>query len=581
MSQMTKLPFVGQVYAPRLSAAAAQASINIMPQTVDDPNESGRNGGAGKNSQIMVGCPGYHQIIQLSYSTIRGLWSGGGRLFVVAGNHILEVTQGSYVGGNPSSGAGAVVQDFALPDSSDNNPAQMFGNGNQLMIVANGFAYIWNPPSPPIKILFEILGDYTTTDGATIHWADGDQFTPAINGIAGTFNGQTTVVTYVSPTEVTVSPSIGIESTAVPFNAPAGDPLTATTGAYLDSTFYVQRAVPASPPDVGRQVNFSAVNDGTSWNPLDFFSKESYPDHITSILADREQLYVFGEESAEVWQNNPSTGLIGRVVGAAIRQGSLGHWGPVSLGGNIFLLGGGPSGNPVAYMLNGFTPQRISTHGVEAQWAQQVPSLANPIAYGTLEDGHWLWVINFSTPGGGGQALTWVYDMTAGEWHQRANWEGSAFGPYSCQFHTYIGEWGAAGMHIAGDPAFGNIYEMNLSYADQNGFDTKWVRVIPYLYNAGNRMFGGRMNLEMAVGTAPSSEPSLTVTRDYSDDQGHTFVNPQPAIEGIGAQGAFTTQVFWPTSGSWTGGRLFRFSGVGSAPVCLIDLQMELDLGLV
>jgi hypothetical protein len=649
---MAKLPLVGESYGLRSPAAACQETLNLIPQFIDDPNEKTKNIG------ILRDIPGYHKILDVG-GTERGVWSCGGppsgghatgRLFVAydsgGSTYICEVSLGSYVGGNPSTGAGSVLSTNILPGSTpDGAPVQFFGNGNQMMIVANGYAYIWNPPTGPIQILLQISGDVTTTDGTTMTWVDGDYFTPAMTGIPVLVNQSWQIATYVSATTFTVPSSVGIPPPTEPnysWSAAAGDPLTAVTGAYLDTFFIAQRPAGPSPAvgtvdtsgntaiwisgdqftpiitsitigtsiysctyvsptkitlgssaprasnvpytaasgaDLGRQFNLSAAGDGTNWDPLDFATKEGYSDYIRSILADHEQLYLFGFEELEVWQNTGApTFPLQRIPGAASRDGSAARSAVVAMAEKVFYIGGSPRGGPCAYRLDSFVPTRVSTHAVEAAWATNGDQVSGAVAYTENHDGHNFWVINFP-----GLLYTWVYDETASQqagtplWHQRAKWTGTglAFSAYVPKFHTFIQEWGPAGMHVVGDRFGTGIYESNLAYTDLNGSPTAWVRILPYLYAAGKRQYFGRMTLEMDTGETAGTAP--VITRDYSDDRGHNFINPVTATAGTAGQ--YGVRVVWPVNGS-SQGRAFRFSGNGLAPTTLIDLDLDVTVGV-
>jgi hypothetical protein len=628
-----KLPLVGESYALRSPAAAAQQSLNVMPQIIDDPNERGKNVGLLKN------CPGYHLMITLPQAPIRGLLVGGGRLFAFSGNGVFnEIGLGTYVGGNPSTGAATLLSTTTL-GHFDSNPALIFTNGNQVMLITAGQVWI-NTGSGFFAAQFQISG-VVNTNGTAVTWVSGDTFNNAASGLGITINGVNYIISTVnSPTSLTLISTAGIQNNVL-FNGALGSTVTAVGGAYIDGYFVVQRpaglafqgtcntsgttitlvsgsdftslapldfiainnvsyqvASIASPssltvsvsagvqtgvsigwgPDIGRQFNISAPFDGTFWDILDFASKEAYTDYIKSTLADREQLYFFGTESMEVWQNvGDPTFPFQRIPGAASREGSIAAFAPVTTGESVYFLGGSPRGPAIAYRLDGFAPVRVSTHAVEAAWASSGDTLSKAIGYATEEDGHKLWVINFQ-----GSLNTWVYDETASAqigspvWHQRAYWNGTSFSQYQPRFHAFIPEWGPAGMHIVGDYASGNIYELNPSYADANGADTRWQRILPHLYAAGKIQYFGRMTLEMETGTTSSGVTQPQITRDYSDDRGHTFINPVTA--GAGVQGAYSQRVYWPANGS-SRDRVFRFSGTGQYPLTLIDLDLDVEIG--
>jgi hypothetical protein len=715
-----KVPLVGQSYTLRNPAAACQQTMNLIPQFIDDPNEQGKNKG------ILEFAPGYHKIGDVntlgstSGHVFRGAWSGGGRLFVltddsngVAGGNswLWELGIGSYVGGNPSTGSGAMITKQQLTGStSDGYPGQMFGNGNQLLIVKNGYAYIDEGSGPAIAH-FQISGTVNTS-GTAVTWVSGDEFPSSMNGGYILIDGTPYSVTWNSATSLTLGASAGTQTGAT-YAAAYGDPVTAVTGAYLDSYFIVQRPpqqlrgvvstsgtavtwtsgdnfarliagqqivisgiaydiqtvnsstsitltggagtqtgaaftatlqtlsgtvstlgttvnwvsgsmfdeivptqkitiaglnytvvdvvsatlllVSVSPgtltgvtytaavgADLGGQFNISAPFDGTTWDPLDFATKEGAPDYIQSVLADHEQLYIFGSEESEVWQNTGDpTFPFQRISGAAAREGSVARYAPVAMSERIYYLGGSPRGTPIAYRIDGFTPTRISTHAEEAAWASGIDTPSGAIAYPEVHDGHQFWVINFP-----GALNTYVYDETASQqagtpiWHQRAAWTGSAFASYVPRFHTFIPEWGPAGMHIGCDFASGSFYEVNLNYFDDNGADKKWIRVLPHFYAAGVLQFFGRMTLEVATGTTSSATIQPTITRDYSDDRGNTFVYPiSPVTGGAGVAGAYSQRVFWAGT-SASRDRVFRLSGTGQYQLMLIDLDIEYEAGV-
>jgi hypothetical protein len=636
-----KIPLVGPSFALRSPAAAAQQTMNLIPQLMDDPTEGFKNKG------ILVGAPGYHLAGTVT-GNIRGIWAGGGTVYVVGGNTLYQIAQGSYVGGNPNVGSVTIANSWVLPNASDGKPVQMFGNGDQLLIVANGYAYIDNG-NGPINCQFTNSG-YININGTDVQFVSGDDFSTIPDGATIWIDGTAyTVSTVNSPTDLTLSATAGVQQGAY-WQAFTGANVTALTGAYIDGYFVVQRpsgypfqgvcttfgsgiaswvsgptfnnlslgdgiaingvgytvaaifsshSITVTPnpgsqitvafgfgQDTGRQFNISAPDDGESWDPLDFASKEGYPDYLQSVFADREQLYLVGVESEEVWQDTGNALFpFQRMPGAAAREGSYCRYAVASLGGKVYYVGASPHGQPVAYRLDGFTPVRVSDAAVEAAFALE-QNMATCMGFDYAEDGHQFWVLNFSDK-------CWVYDATESAkagyamWHQRAKWTGTAFAGYEPAMHVYVPEWVgsatgayASGMHLVCSLSSPNIYEMNLAYFDDNGSTQQWNRILPHLYEEAKRLFFGRMTLEMETGTATgASQP--TVSRSYSDDRGHTFGNAlAPIMGGAGVNGAFTQRVVWPSNGA-SFDRVFQYTGnnLGNARTCLIDLELDIEVG--
>jgi hypothetical protein len=269
----------------------------------------------------------------------------------------------------------------------------------------------------------------------------------------------------------------------------------------------------------------------------------------------------------------PNDNPYNRVPGAMGRYGMFSTWCIDSIDGQVYFVGGDDRGQIVAYVLNGFTPVRISDHAVEAHWNAAEYPAGQAVMYCYIEEGQTFICINFGSE-------TWCYTPESGAWHQRQKWDGSAFQPYETNLHTFIPEWtspsGRVGMHITAC-TFGTdqVYESSIDFYDDEGTDIKWVRQLAYVYNQGKRMFFGRFRLEMETGTASGGSP--VVTLEYSDDRGVTFINARTAAIGVSSS-ASALRVFWNRNGS-SFGRVWQLSGVGQSKVALIDAELDIDVG--
>lgn len=567
-----RLPLVGASNAFRSTAYGDQTCVNLYGELGEDPQERAKGFGA------LYGCPGKHVFKSYTSSaTARtfGLWSGGGRLFAVnarsaaLGTDLIELNSSA-----------TEVSRHLIQAGEPSAPAQIFSNGNQLLIICGGKAYCDNG-SGPVVCTFDNLNATVDTAGTLVTLVSIGAgsvlsgFASFVGGETVTVNGSSRVVA-VSPapdaTTMTLTTSAGTHS-GVTF-VYTGDQVTATTGAYLDGYFIVQRPRGGS-PDLGRQMNFSAVLNGLSWSSLDFFSADAEPSYIASIWADNEQLYAFKDASIQVFQTSDAG--FDNLKGAMSKYGTYSAFSVGAINGKLYFLGapGGfgssPAGGAQAFVLDGFTPRKISGVAQENGW-QQTGFASSAVSYTYEEEGHSFWVLN-----DGSQC--WGFDTTTGAWHQRASWSGSAFGAYTTFFHAFVPEWGTGGKHItAGDPAgSGTIYESSVNFYDDAGADLGWQRTIPYIYQGGNLAYYGRMYLECETGTVASGD-APTITRTYSDDRGASFVGAETAS--LGTHGQADTRVIWPQAPfSNSPGRIFRFAGAGQYKVALIDLQADISYG--
>src|SRR5215831_18399546 len=102
--------------------------MNLYQEVIETPNEPVK--------MVQYGRPGLKFFAQMPTWKIRAMWAGGGRLFVVEGGTLAEVSSS----GTVTPRTGTLAQNTgAFPD-----PAQIFSNGHQLMIVSAGQVYCDN-----------------------------------------------------------------------------------------------------------------------------------------------------------------------------------------------------------------------------------------------------------------------------------------------------------------------------------------------------------------------------------------------------------------------------------------------------
>ena len=78
--------------------------------------------------------------------------------------------------------------------------------------------------------------------------------------------------------------------------------VTAFQGSYIDGYGFI------CPYPLTKSIFYSGAPDGTPdltmWDPLNFFQKVRYPDNVSALFADHEELYTAGDlECTEVWRN--------------------------------------------------------------------------------------------------------------------------------------------------------------------------------------------------------------------------------------------------------------------------------------
>lgn len=574
-----KISLAGPSYAAKSVVAAAQETINWYPETLAVGDEPRR--------QVLVGRPGLRHFATLSPTKIRCLWAGGGRLFVIHANKQSEISQAGAI--TTASQTVAETTPTVSPD-----PAQIFSNGHQLMIVSGGQVYCNNGLGPePAR--FTSFGFVDTDGTTTVFWTDptpgtSDIFTTQMVGQTMRIgDGEYLVTSFINSATVTVTPAVPVGSD-LPYSVPrSGELVTAVTGGFLDGYGVINR--PPNPPgpgmaaskrrrsrsgkavepdDPGRQFNISETNDFTVWDPLMFGVKEGHSDYIRSVLCDHEELWLIGTETTEVW-NNVGDPLFPfqRISGAYIRGGSVATYAPCSVGTTVCALAGGEDGQTIAYQAQGLQPQRISTYAQEQAWNAPNFNARDAVSFSYMDAGHLFWQINFWQ-----QQQTWVYDVTEKLWHQRYGFDTDHFTRYQPWFHVFVPEWGEGGKHIVGDPATGKLYEQSLDFYDDDGGPIQYIRTFPHLLDEDRYLFHHRLELFMETGTVVAPDPEMLVALDWSADRGHTFPTGRTVTQPSGLPGNYNKRIVWRRLGR-SRDRVYRVGVQGKGKVALTDAFLE------
>ena len=145
---------------------------------------------------------------------------------------------------------------------------------------------------------------------------------------------------------------------------------------------------------------------------LSYASKFTGPDNLVSLIVDHGQVYLLGETTSEVWSDVGTFPFpFQRIPGSSSQHGIAAKFSVARLGNSFAYLSQNSRGQAEIVMMNGYFPQRISTHAVENTLANQY--VADAIAYTYQIEGHEVYVISFPT-----LDLTWAYDISTQMWHK-------------------------------------------------------------------------------------------------------------------------------------------------------------------
>lgn len=299
------------------------------------------------------------------------------------------------------------------------------------------------------------------------------------------------------------------------------DFVSVTDVAYLNGYFFFTRR------DSGEFI-WSASQDPTSYDALDFATAEAYGDNNVGLIADSDQMYFFGTDTIEIHNGTSNANLpLAKRPGGIRTTGCAARDTIVREYNTIFFLG---SDRAFYRLANADVPQIISNGQVEEALRDlSEDNLRMCRAYSHRWDGHSWVYLEIPTKG------TFVYDIKMENWFERSSWEKTLFiGTSPCRAYS---------RQFIGDRNAGKIYELSsTAYADSDtGVLEREITV-----NFPTDLKGARADkiyLDCTVGdglqTGQGSDPLVMFTK--SVDGGRTFTGA--LTRSLGVAGNYANKV--------------------------------------
>jgi len=295
----------------------------------------------------------------------------------------------------------------------------------------------------------------------------------------------------------------------------------------------------------------SALRDATSYDALQFATAEGDPDTLLNIHVDHRQLLLMGRRSIEPWYNSGEDFPFSPVSGAFIEVGLGAKHAFASIDNTTFWL----SDERVVYRLNGFAPQRVSTHAIEQ--AILGFSIGDARAFGLRWKGHAFFVLTFP------DQATFVYDAATGLWSE---WEtyGQKGWIGCCHVKVY-------GKDIVGDQREGKLYTLEDDLYEDDGNPIQRIATGSPYYAAGEWAFMPFFEAVFESGVGLTGQESPRAMLQYSND-GRTWSNE--IWRDIGKQGEFQRRTVWRRLGRFRD-RLIRLTVSDPVAARLIGANAE------
>jgi hypothetical protein len=312
----------------------------------------------------------------------------------------------------------------------------------------------------------------------------------------------------------------------------------------------------------------SALNDGTSYNALDFGTAEADPDYITAPLVFKNQLFIGGASTCEAFQNVGGSGFPFRRSGLYLDKGISATFSVVNANDTFMFVGAGKNESPAIWSFTGNTVQKVSTTAIDTLLhALTGAEVASITAWAYAQKGAYF--VGFNLP-----STTIVIDTITGRWHERKSAITNAVGGVSLSRFRANSIVQAYGKIIVGDNVDGRIGDLNTDvYTEYGANIRRIVSTQPFQNNMQSfKLPTLELTVESGVGNSADNDPQIGLS--ISKDGGKTYADER--LRSMGRIGEYTRRAIWRRNGRIPRFSVFKFTI--SAPVKVVIIQLTADI---
>ncbi len=279
-------------------------------------------------------------------------------------------------------------------------------------------------------------------------------------------------------------------------------------------------------PDNSGEFFVSDLNDGLSFETLNFATAEAGGDPLLAAFANHGEVWMFGTETIEPWAVNGTIDFpFSPISSTKIERGCAAKFSIVNYDNTVVWIGD----DRIVYRANGYVPVRISTHAIE-KILEDAGDLSQVQGSWHTIDGHTFYMLKYD-----GQ-WTLLYDAATGMWHER-----HTFGEKSWAFGYPINTYNT--VLVGGDD--GNIYMMDLAATtDAGGIISYLVTSPPVFANTARIEISSlQILMKMGIGLNDGQGSDPQVMLQWSKDGGNTWSNEH--WRSMGRIGEYLRRAIW------------------------------------
>lgn len=205
------------------------------------------------------------------------------------------------------------------------------------------------------------------------------------------------------------------------------------------------------------------LDDPTKWTASNYLSAEMFPDKVTALARQNNQVVVFGPSSIEFFYDaaNAAGSPLSRNDSATIQMGTAAPYCIYQNEQYCAYVGQSDAGGRAVWLIQGFQPKKISDEYIERIIDAEV-DMADCRGFGFRTKGHLFYMIHLKTSN-----RTLVYDIDEKLWHE---WSSSSAGSHTFFHYDYMTD-NADGTPYLLHSTNGSLYKVDPSVYTDAGTD--------------------------------------------------------------------------------------------------------------
>jgi hypothetical protein len=289
----------------------------------------------------------------------------------------------------------------------------------------------------------------------------------------------------------------------------------------------------------------SNVDDGRTWDALDFSAKSTYGDDLVAVKSFRSYVYLFGQKTTEIHIFNTNAGTSFPFIkqqGLLVDVGCAAPQSIVNAGDTFFWLARHKDGGYFVCSMDQASPRVISDRSI-ANKLNDLERVDDCISWAYTQQSHEFIVLNFPT-----ERKTYVYDVTTNQWHERSyRTAGGTMEHHIGQAYAFFDN-----KHLVASRINGKILELDEdTYTDNDGDILRRVAVVGPLESDTRTIGISNLHIQTEPGIGDGSagqggDPQLMlrVSRDFGYTWGNTV------LKSPGKQGEYRDRILWSRVGN-------------------------------